>query len=91
MDTSSTLGALALVTLVIVVLYALYHFGVFLKKPENRDSAHNALVRDGKSATAVAREGGDHPVHEGKTLKERLDGSEASAHPTTQEESETRR
>ena len=90
MGSGNLVGALALVTLVIVVGYAIVHFGGFLKKPENRERAHNALVRDGKSATAEAREGGDHPAHEGRTLKERLDDSDASSHPTTPKESQTR-
>lgn len=90
MGSNNLLGLLALATLVIVVGYAIVHFGGFLRKAENRDAAHNALVRDDKSATQVAREGGAHPAHEGKTLKERLDESEASAHPTTPKESQTR-
>lgn len=90
MGSSYLIGALALVTLLVVVGYALVHFGFFLKKPANREAAHNTLVRDGKSATTVAREGGDHPAHEGLTLKERLDSSEASAHPTTPTESTPR-
>ena len=90
MGSGNWIALLALGTLLIVIVGAIVQLLKFLKNPENRDSAHNALVRDDKSATMVAREGGDHPAAEGRTLKERLDDSAASAHPTTPTESAVR-
>lgn len=90
MGSGGLIGALALVTLVIVAGFAIVHFGGFLKKPENRERAQKALVRDDKSATQEVREGQHDPAHKGTTLKERLDASDASSHPTTPTESKSR-
>ena len=90
MGSGNLVGVLAIVTLAIVVGYAIVHFGGFLRNKDNRNAAHNTLISDGKSATTVASEGGDHSAHAGKTLVQRLDDSEASAHPMTPKESQTR-
>ena len=90
MGSTWIIGALAFVTIGLVIAIAIYHFGYFLKDPRNRAHAHNALVGDGESATSRARKG-DGPAHaEGKTLKERLDGADASAHPADPEQVSTR-
>ena len=74
------IGALAFVTIGLVIALSIYHFGTFLKDPQNRGHAHNALVAGGESATSKTRkEGPDHA--QGRTIKERLESSSASMHP----------
>ena len=90
MSSDWIIGALAFVTIGLVGALAVYHFGFFLKDPENRRHAHNTLVADGQSATSKARQG-DGPDHaHGKTLTERLDASPASSHPHDPDQTSTR-
>ena len=49
------IGALAFVTIGLVVMLAVYHFGTFLKDPRNRGAAAN-VVSDGTSATTKVQE-----------------------------------
>ena len=61
-------GALAFLTIGIVLAATLQHFGLFLKDPESR------------AATRVQEDAPAGSFHD-RTLKQRLDDSSASAHP----------
>ena len=55
-------GALAIVTLGIVIVFAAAHFIRQLRDPRNNDAATNTLVEDGSSAHTAVR-GGNAPEH----------------------------
>ena len=56
------IGALAFVTLAIVIIFAIVHFTRGLRDPRNKDAAKNARTEDGSSATTAVR-GGSTPDH----------------------------
>ena len=70
MSSEWIVGTLAFVTIGLVVLMGIYHFGVFLRDPRNRGAAKNVLQHDGESATTKVRS--NTGPAEG-TLRERLD------------------
>lgn len=74
------IGALAFVTIGFVIAISIYHFGTFLKDPRNRGAAAN-VAAGGKSATTSVAEDAPSGTFHDRTLKQRLDDSEASAHP----------
>lgn len=77
MGSGLIIGVLALFTIGSVLLFAVIHFGQFLRDPKNRSHASN-IIKDGPSATATA----ERADPEGSVpLVARLDGSIASAHP----------
>lgn len=89
MSSDWIIGALAFVTIGLVIVIAIYHFGTFLKDPRNRGAAAN-VVSDGKAAsTKVAEEAPAGSYHD-RPLKARLDGSDASAHPDDPERNPAR-
>ena len=55
-------GALAFVTLGIIIIFAVVHFTRQLRDPRNKDAAKNALVEDGSSAHTAVR-GSHTPEH----------------------------
>ena len=56
------IGALAFVTLAVVIIFAIVHFTRHLREPRSRDAAKNALKEDGSSAHTAVR-GGSKPDH----------------------------
>lgn len=80
MSSEWIVGALAFFTIGAVVLISVYHFGTFLKDPQNRGAAANVAAGNKAASTRVAEEAPVGSYHD-RTLKERLDDSPASAHP----------
>ena len=62
MDSQWIIGALAFITIGLVGIIAIVHFGSHLRDKKNRDAAKNALIEDGSSATTAVR-GGRTPEH----------------------------
>ena len=80
MSSDWIIGALAFVTIGLVMLLAIYHFGTFLKDPRIRGAAANVVSGGTAASTKVAEEAPDGSYHD-RPLKAQLDRSEASAHP----------
>ena len=55
MSSEWIIGALAFVTIGLVLLTSIYHFGYFLKDPRNKGAAKNVFVDDGESETTKVR------------------------------------
>ncbi|VVB44543.1 protein of unknown function [Beijerinckiaceae bacterium RH AL1] len=55
-------GLLAIITLLIVIGFAVTHFAKQMREPRNRDAARNTLREDGSSAHTAVR-GGETPEH----------------------------
>ena len=70
-------GALAFVTIGLVIAISIYHFGTFLKDPRNRGAAAN-VAAGGKSASTKVQEDAPSGSYNDRPLKERL---EDAAHP----------
>ena len=75
MNPGIIIGALALVTFVLVLAFTLFHFGFFLKDPRNKGAAKNVFKDDGGSATTKLSAVQGAPS---APLLQRLDESEAS-------------
>ena len=56
------IGALAFITIGMVIIVSVVHFGSHLRDKKNRDSAKNAILEDGSSAHTAVR-GGSTPEH----------------------------
>ena len=73
-------GALAFLTIGIVLAATLRHLGLFLKDPESRAAAGN-VAGGGKAASTRVQEDAPAGSFHDRKLKQRLDDSSASAHP----------
>lgn len=73
-------AALAFGTLGVVIVFAVLHLGRLLKRPEQRDTARNIASGEKSASQSVHDDAPDGSYHD-RPLKERLDGSHASAHP----------
>lgn len=74
MSSEWIIGALAFVTIGLVLVLAIYHFGYHLKDPRNMAAA-KSVVKDEESATTrVASNKGEPDA----PMQQRLDESEAS-------------
>jgi hypothetical protein len=60
MSSGAIIGALAFITIGLVLAVAIFHFGTYLRDPRNRGAAHKALVEDGSSAHTAVRGGSGH-------------------------------
>ena len=73
-------AALAFGTLGVVIVFAVLHLGRLMKRPEQRETAKNIATGGRSASQSVHDEAPDGSYHD-RPLKERLDGSQASAHP----------
>lgn len=80
MSSEWIIGALAFVTIGLVIVIAVYHFGTFLKDPRNRGAAVN-VASGGKAASTRVAENAPAGSYHDRPLKARLDDSAASSHP----------
>jgi hypothetical protein len=80
MSSDWIIGALAFVTIGLVIVFAVYHFGYWLKDPRNRGAALN-VAQGGESATTRVQREASAGSYNDRSIKERLDGSHASSHP----------
>ncbi len=57
MSSGAIIGALAFVTIGLVLIIAVVHFTAHLRDPKNREAAKRSMIDDGPSATTAVRGG----------------------------------